>query len=105
MLPTNRISTHPGEFLLREFLEPLSLSQAKLAKDIGVPLNRINELVKGKRGITAETAILLSQYFGTSAQIWMNFQAMHDLTKEIQTRKRAGKKPIKPMKRSRRVAA
>lgn len=105
MLPTHRISTHPGELLLREFLEPLALSQAKLAKDIGVPLNRINELVKGKRGVTAETAILLSQYFGTSAEIWMNLQAAYDLTRTIQNRKRAGKKPVRPMKRSRRVAA
>jgi addiction module HigA family antidote len=105
MLPTHRISTHPGEILLREFLEPLKLSQAKLAKDLGVPLNRVNELIKGKRGMTADTAILLSQYFGTSAEIWMNLQAAHDLTKATQARRRARKKPVRPLKRSRRVAA
>jgi addiction module HigA family antidote len=101
----NRVTAHPGEYLLEEFLRPLELSQADLARALSVPLNRINELVKGKRGITAETAILLSQYFGTSAQLWMNLQAMHDLTKEMQVRKKAGKKPVRPLKRSRHVAA
>jgi addiction module HigA family antidote len=73
-------TTHPGEYLFEEFLQPLQISQADLARALGIPLNRVNELVKGKRGMTAETAILLSQYFGTSAQLWMNLQAMHDLT-------------------------
>jgi addiction module HigA family antidote len=100
----NRVTTHPGEYLFEEFLEPLKLSQADVARALNVPLNRVNELVNGKRGVTAETAILLSQYFGTSAQLWMNLQAMHDLTKEMQSRKRAGKKPVRPLKRSRRAA-
>jgi addiction module HigA family antidote len=106
MIPIpNRVTTHPGEYLLEEFLKPLKMSQAELARALGIPLNRVNELVNAKRGITAETAILLSQYFGTSPEIWMNLQAMHDLTKEIQVRKKSGKKPVRPMKRSRRVAA
>ncbi|MGA7217547.1 MAG: HigA family addiction module antitoxin [Candidatus Sulfotelmatobacter sp.] len=63
MLPSHRIATHPGEILLQEFLEPLGLSQAELARRLGIPINRVNELVRGKRGITPETAILLAGYF------------------------------------------
>jgi addiction module HigA family antidote len=81
MLPAHRVTTHPGEILLREFLEPLRLSQAGLARALHIPQNRVNELVRGKRGITPETAILLAEYFGTSAEFWMNLQSAHDLTK------------------------
>ena len=81
MLPAHRVTTHPGEILLGEFLEPLRLSQAGLARALHIPQNRINELVRGKRGITPETAILLAEYFGTSAEFWMNLQSAHDLTK------------------------
>jgi addiction module HigA family antidote len=90
MLPDNRVATHPGEVLLQEFLKPLQLTQAKLAREIGIPQNRVNELVRGKRGVTPETALLLSEYFGNSAEFWMNLQTAHDLT---QTRARLGKKP------------
>ena len=70
---------HPGEILLLEFLEPLELSQYRLAKDISVPPRRINEIVHGKRGITADTALRLARYFGTTEAFWMNLQARYDL--------------------------
>lgn len=73
---------HPGEILLEEFLEPMGISQYRLAKDIGVPPRRINEIVKGKRGISADTALRLSRYFGTSERFWMNLQSRHDLEVE-----------------------
>jgi addiction module HigA family antidote len=84
MLPSRRISAHPGRILLREFLEPGKITQAQLARDLGISLNRINELIRGKRGITAETALLLSAYFRNSAEFWMQLQAAHDLTKARQ---------------------
>src|SRR5437879_1080124 len=81
MLPSNRIAHHPGTVLLLEYLQPLQLSQAALARDLGIPLNRVNEIIKGKRGITAETALLFSAYFRNSAEFWMNLQVAHDLSK------------------------
>jgi antitoxin HigA-1 len=81
MLPAHRITIHPGEILLKEFLEPLRLSQAELARILHIPQNRVNELVRGKRGITPETALLLADYLGTSAEFWMNLQSAHELTK------------------------
>lgn len=80
MLPENRISTHPGEILKEEFLAPLGITQVALAKHIGIPLQRINEIIRGKRGITPETAWLLSQALGTTPQFWMNLQDAYDLT-------------------------
>src|ERR1035437_9590539 len=70
---------HPGEVLAEEFLQPLGISQYRLAKQIHVPAPRINEIVLGKRGITAETALRLARYFGNSAQFWMNLQTRYDL--------------------------
>jgi antitoxin HigA-1 len=70
---------HPGEVLLEEFLKPMHLSQNRLALDIGVHPRRINEIVLGKRGITAETALRLARYFGTSPQFWLGLQADYDL--------------------------
>ena len=70
---------HPGEVLLAEFLVPMGISQYRLAKDISVPARRINEIVHGKRAITANTALRLGRYFGTSAQFWMNLQDHFDL--------------------------
>ncbi len=70
---------HPGKILLEEFLEPLKITQYRLAKDISVPARRINEIVKAKRSITADTALRLSRYFGTSAQFWMNLQDHYEL--------------------------
>lgn len=79
MIPENRIPTHPGEILLEEFLKPLGLSQVALAEHLGIPTQRVNEIVRGKRGITPETAWLLSQAFGTTPQFWLNLQMQYDL--------------------------
>jgi len=70
---------HPGEVLRADFLEPLALSQYRLAKELRVPPRRINEIVLGKRGITADTALRLSRYFGTSERFWLNLQVRFDL--------------------------
>lgn len=70
---------HPGEILLEEFLIPMEISQNRLACDIGVPLRRINEIVHGKRAVTADTALHLARYFGTSEVFWMGLQADYDL--------------------------
>ena len=79
MIPKYRKPTHPGEILLREFLEPMDLSQVELAYRMGVPVQRVNTLVNGKRDITAETAILLSRVLKTSPEFWMNLQDARDL--------------------------
>ena len=73
---------HPGEILLEEFMGPLGLSQYRVAKDIGVHPRRINEIVHGKRSMTADTALRLSRYFGTSERFWLNLQARYDLEVE-----------------------
>ncbi|MEW6377392.1 MAG: HigA family addiction module antitoxin [Thermodesulfobacteriota bacterium] len=73
---------HPGEILMEEFLKPLGISQYKLAKDINVPARRINEIVHGKRSITADTALRLSRYFNLSERFWLNLQARYDLEVE-----------------------
>jgi addiction module HigA family antidote len=73
---------HPGEILLEEFLRPLEVSQYRLAKAVDVPARRINEIVHGERRISADTALRLSRYFGTSERFWMNLQARYDLEVE-----------------------
>ena len=73
---------HPGEILLEEFLQPMNISQYRLAKDIAVPARRINEIVHGKRGISADTALRLSRYFGLSERFWMNLQSRYELEME-----------------------
>ena len=73
---------HPGEVLLEEFLVPMEISQYRLAKDISVPPRRINEIVHGKRRISADTALRLSRYFGTSERFWLNLQTGYDLEVE-----------------------
>jgi antitoxin HigA-1 len=79
MLPENRIPTHPCEVLSEEFLKPLGLTQVALAAHLGVPVQRINELVRGKRGVTPDTAWLLAGAFGTTPEFWINLQTAHDL--------------------------
>jgi addiction module HigA family antidote len=79
MIPENRIPTHPGEILKYEFLEPLGLTQVALAAHLGIPTQRVNEIVRGKRGISPETAWLLSQAFDTTPQFWLNLQMNYDL--------------------------
>jgi antitoxin HigA-1 len=73
---------HPGEVLLEEFLKPMGISQYHLAKDLSVPPRRINEIVLGKRTVTADTALRLSRYLGTSERFWLNLQARYDLEVE-----------------------
>jgi antitoxin HigA-1 len=92
---------HPGEILLEEFLSPLGVSQYRLAKETSVPPRRINEIVRGSRSITANTALRLARYFGTSERFWLNLQARYDLEvekdrlgdrlrREVQVLERAG---------------
>jgi antitoxin HigA-1 len=87
MIPEDRTPTHPGDVLLEEFLVPLGLTQVELAKRLEVPLQRVNEIVRGKRGITAETAWLFAQLFGTSPEFWTNLQTAHDLARARPVRK------------------
>ena len=79
MAPKNRIPAHPGEVLLEEFLEPLEITQVELAEHIGVPRQRINEIVRGRRGVTTESAWLLAGAFDTTPEFWINLQVRHDL--------------------------
>lgn len=76
---------HPGEVLLAEFLQPLGLSQYRLANDIAVPPRRVNEIVHGLRGSSADTALRLARYFSTSAEMWMNLQSRYDLERQRDT--------------------
>ena len=99
-IPTHREPTHPGEMLLKEFLEPMGLTQRDLALGIRVPYQRVNELVNGRRGVTPSTALRLSKFFGNSAGFWLNLQQRWDLyhaqrqdnreLKQIKTIKAAG---------------
>jgi antitoxin HigA-1 len=77
----DRVTTHPGEVLLEEFLKPLGMSVNALATALRVPATRIGAIVKGRRAVTADTALRLSRFFGTSAEFWVNMQSIHDLTK------------------------
>ena len=85
MIPKNRMPTHPGEILLQEFLKPMGMSQVELARRMGVPIQRVNTLINGKRDMTAETAILLSRVFKTSSEFWMNLQVSRDLYRASRT--------------------
>jgi antitoxin HigA-1 len=82
MSPARMPPIHPGEVLREEFLEPMGVSQYRLAKDTSVPPRRINEIVHGKRAITADTALRLSRYFGTSERFWLELQTRFDLERE-----------------------
>src|SRR5476651_2510435 len=89
-MPRKKLAAvHPGEILLEEFLRPLGLSQYRLAKDVSVPPRRINEIVRGTRAVTADTALRLARYFGTSDRFWLNLQTRFDLEVE---RDRLGKR-------------
>ena len=80
MIPSNRTTTHPGKILLHEFLEPLGITQKAFSAHLGVPIQRVNELIRGKRGVTPDTAWLLSGALKTSPEFWLNLQATHDLS-------------------------
>ena len=76
-----RIRTSPGEILREEFMKPLGLSGSALARDLNVPANRINDILRGRRDISADTALRLARYFGTTARFWLNAQSAYDLSK------------------------
>jgi len=86
MIPSHRLPTHPGEVLEEEFLKALGITQVALAEHIGVSVQRVNELVRGKRGMTPYTAWLLAQAFDTSPEFWLNLQAAYDLAQARPTR-------------------
>lgn len=85
-----RAPTRPGEVLLEEFLAPLGMSQAEAARRMGMSTNRLNELVRGKRGVTADTALRLAALFGTSPEFWLNLQMASDLWHAHQAERRRG---------------
>lgn len=93
MLPAKRIPTHPGVVLWEDFLKPLGLTQVALADHLGIPVQRINELVRGKRGVTPDTAWLLAGALETTPEFWVNLQTLHDLARS------------RPAERVRRLAA
>ncbi len=80
-------NVHPGEILSYEFLEPLGISAYRLSKDLNIPQTRLSQIIKGKRRITADTALRLSKYFGTSAKFWLGLQDDYDLEEERQSKK------------------
>jgi addiction module HigA family antidote len=87
---------HPGEILLKDFLEPLAISQSRLAKDVHVPLGRIKELVLERRGISADTALRLARYFNTTPQFWLNLQTKFDLDSARLTEEKTILRTIQP---------
>ncbi len=80
MIPSQRAATHPGIILLKEFLEPMGISQRTVASHIGIPVQRINEIIRGKRGVPPDTAWLPSEAFNTSPEFWLNLQTTHELS-------------------------
>lgn len=96
MLPTHRPPTHPGEMLLKEFLEPLGVSQVEAAERMRVPFQRLNAIVKGRRAVSADTALLLESLTGWEAQIWLTLQAKWDLWHALRARGRRPK--VKPLR-------
>ncbi len=95
MLPAKRISTHPGILLLQNFIKPSRLTKAKIAKGLRLSTNRLNELLRGRRGVTPDTAWRLSALFNTSPEFWMNLQTAHDLTKARPQKRVAVRRQIK----------
>ncbi len=94
--PTRRLpNVHPGEVLLDDFLKPLGLSQYRLAGDLGIPESRVSEIVRGARGVTADTALRLARYFGTSHELWLNLQDRYDV-EETQRAKHHEIEKIRP---------
>jgi antitoxin HigA-1 len=92
----NRVTTHPGEVLAEEFLKPLGLSVNALAMALRVPTTRMGAVVRGERAVTADTALRLARFFGTSPEFWVNLQAMHDLTKARQEKGAAIARDVHP---------
>ncbi len=105
MLPKNRPPTPPGEMLLEEYLKPRGLTQVALAARMGVPIQRVNTIINGKRGITAETAILLAEALSTSPALWMGLQADFDLWHALRKRAEERARPQRPKGRGKHQAA
>jgi antitoxin HigA-1 len=99
-LPTHRSPTHPGEILVEEFLKPLGMTQVDLAERIGVPFQRINQIINRKRAMTPDTALRLAQLFGTTAEFWLNLQQACDLYEALHSPKARQIIKIKPLKRA-----
>jgi addiction module HigA family antidote len=102
-IPTHREPTHPGEMLLEEFLKPMGLSQKELADGIHVPYQRVNELIRGRRGVTPSTALRLARFFGMSPDFWLNLQLRWDLY-HAQQAEQTTLREIRQVKRARRAA-
>jgi addiction module HigA family antidote len=90
MLPRGRISAHPGKVLAQEFLAPAAMTQAELARRLNISPQRLNKIIRGRRGITTYTALRLAAYFKNSPEFWMNLQTAYDLSKALQERRRRG---------------
>jgi len=97
MFDLKRKPTHPGEILLKDFIEPFGLTQSQMAKEIGTTFRTINEIVNEKRNISPEMAVRLARYFGTSEELWMNLQAQYDLF-AIKTKRKDILRHIRPYK-------
>ena len=90
VLALRRPPTHPGEMLIEEFLKPAGLTQVDAARQMGIPLNRLNEIIRGKRGVTADTALRLSSLLSTSAELWLGLQSDWDLWHAARALRKAG---------------
>src|SRR5262245_63678017 len=98
MLPTHRAPTHPGEMLLKEFLEPLGVSQVEAATRMSIPFQRLNGIVRGRRAVSADTALLLEALTGWDAQIWLTLQSKWDLWHAMKARGRRPK--VRPLRKT-----
>ena len=98
MLPTHRPPTHPGEMLLKEFLEPLGVSQVEAAERMNIPFQRLNAIVKARRGVSADTALLLEALTGWDAQIWLTLQSKWDLWHAVKAR--VHKPKVRPLRKT-----
>lgn len=96
-VPESRRPAHPGELLKRLFLTPLEMTQSEVAERLGVPDERVNSLVNGRRSVTAETALLLARLFDTTPEYWMNMQAGYDLWEALQGESRQKLKQVEPI--------
>jgi len=100
-LPGNRKPFHPGTILKEDFLDELGMTQKELSERMGVPYARVNELIHGKRGVTIETALMLSRIFGTSAEMWLNMQRQYDLWETLNSKETSKKiANVKPLQKA-----
>jgi len=105
LLPTHRDATHPGEVLAEEFLAPFEMTQVELAERLGIPFQRVNQIVRRRRAVTPDTALRLSQLFGTTAEFWLNLQQAWDLSTALRSPAARQIRRIRPLSRKRARAA